>query len=110
MPNLTKMINHEQDLSRVTLLFAAYRHYLKYKVDDNGLSYEIAEPWITSEDQELISSDNVLDFLNISAFRSISLGTVIPFTTLYISFTERIKNEGIKPVLQSIIVQPKISS
>ncbi|MDV3865865.1 mannitol dehydrogenase [Elizabethkingia anophelis] len=110
MPNLIKMINHEQDLSRVTFLFAAYRHYLKYKVDDNGLSYEIAEPWITSEDQELISSDNVLDFLNISAFRSISLGTVIPFTTLYISFTERIKNEGIKPVLQSIIVQPKISS
>ncbi|WP_454059629.1 mannitol dehydrogenase family protein [Elizabethkingia ursingii] len=110
MPNLMKMINHEQDLSRVAFLIAVYRHYLKYKVDDNGLSYEIAEPWITPEDQELISSDNPLDFLNISAFRSINLGTVSTFTTPYISFTERIKNEGIKPVLQSIIVQPKISS
>jgi mannitol 2-dehydrogenase len=52
------MINSEQDLSRIAFLIAAYRHYLKYKVDDNGLSYEIAEPLITPEDKALISDDN----------------------------------------------------
>lgn len=107
MPNLMKMINHEQDLSRVAFLIAVYRHYLKYKVDDNGLSYEIAEPWITPEDQELISSDNPLDFLNISAFRSINLGTVSTFTTPYISFTERIKNEGSSLYYNPLLFNPR---
>lgn len=36
MPNFGKMINDGADLTRVAYLIAAYRHYLKYKVDDNG--------------------------------------------------------------------------
>jgi len=43
MPNLAKIIQQEQDTTRVAFLFAAYRHYLKYPTDDRGIAYEIAE-------------------------------------------------------------------
>lgn len=42
MPNFGKMINDGADLTRVAYLIAAYRHYLKYKVDDNGVAFEVA--------------------------------------------------------------------
>ena len=105
MPNLIKMIDNGQDLTRIAFLIAAYRHYLKYQVDDNGLSYEITEPWLTEEDKQLISSHDPMDFLNLSAFRSTSLEAVTLFVVLYTSFADKIKNEGIRHVLQSITVQ-----
>lgn len=45
MPNLIKMIRDHAHLTRVAYLFAAYRHYLKYKTDDKGTTFEVAEPW-----------------------------------------------------------------
>lgn len=105
MPNLIKMIDNGQDLTRVAFLIASYRHYLKYLVDDHGLSYEIHEPWITAEDKKLISSDKSIDFLGLSAFRSTSLKEADSFTAPYILFADRIKNEGLRPVLQSITAQ-----
>lgn len=103
LPNLSKMINDQKDLTRVAFLIASYRHYLKYKVDERGLSYEIAEPWLTAEDEKRIASDNPLDFLDLSAFKSIYLKKVEPFTSLYIPFVNRIKDKGITPVLTSIL-------
>ena len=103
MPNLIKMINSGQDLARVTFLIAAYRHYLKYQTDDTGLSFEISEPWLTPEDKQLIASAQPMDFLKLSAFKSVSLRDVAPFVTSYLSYVDSIKNEGVRPVLQSII-------
>jgi mannitol 2-dehydrogenase len=68
MPNLKKMIGSGQDAKRLAFLFAAYRHYLKYKEDDNNVSFEVAEPWLSPEDEEYIQSDNPVDFLSLSAF------------------------------------------
>lgn len=102
LPNLTKMIGDDKDLIRIAFLFAAYRHYLKYKVDDKGHSYEVAEPWITENDEKLISSDDPIDFLQVSAFKSIDLSSSKKFTELYINFAKNIKNEGVTIVLQSL--------
>ena len=73
MPNLIKMIQDDADLTRVAYLIAAYRHYLKYKTDDKGSSFEITEPWMTQEDMKLIESNEPTDFLSFSAFRSTDL-------------------------------------
>lgn len=103
MPNLAKMINDEQSLTRIAFLIASYRHYLKYKTDDHGIPFEIGEPWLTKDDQILIQSDEPIDFLNLSAFKSIDLkkakGLVIPYT----KFVDDIKNNGTTPVLESIL-------
>lgn len=103
MPNLAKMIGDDKDLTRVAFLFASYRQYLKYKVDDKGHSYDVAEPWISENDEKLISSDNALDFFGLSAFKSIDLKKSDAFTQLYKKFVREIKNEGATQVLESII-------
>ena len=103
MPNLIKMIRNHNDLTRVAYLIAAYRHYLKYKTDDKGISFEIAEPWMTTEDKTLINSDNPMDFLALSAFHSTDLKAADSFVILYRDMVESIKEKGAMPVLESIL-------
>ncbi|WP_027380545.1 mannitol dehydrogenase family protein [Chryseobacterium daeguense] len=102
MPNLIKMIRDNKDLTRAAFLVASYRHYLKYKSDDKGNSYEIAEPWLTKDDETLISSENAVDFLNLSAFKSYDLKSSESFVELYLNFTNQIKNQGVASVLESL--------
>ena len=39
-------------------------------------AYEVNEPWLTKEDRKLIASDDPLDFLALSPFRSTDLRCV----------------------------------
>lgn len=103
MPNLINMIRDHADLTRVAYLIATYRHYLKYKTDDKGASFEIADPWLTTEDETLIGSDNPMDFLALSAFRSTDLKAADAFVNLYLKMVEAIKERGAMPVLESIL-------
>jgi mannitol 2-dehydrogenase len=103
MPNLAKMIKNGQDLNRVAFLIAAYRHYLKYKEDDLQVSYEIAEPWLTLDDKKLIASEDPTKFLELSAFKSVTLSSVKNFMPLYSIYASEIRSEGIRSVLQSIL-------
>ena len=103
MPNLIKMIADGAALKRVAYLIAAYRHYLKYKVDDNGASFEVAEPWLTAEDEAVIASDNPVDFLSLSAFSSTDLKAAQRFVELYLPMVDDIKQRGAMPVLESIL-------
>jgi mannitol 2-dehydrogenase len=103
MPNLIKMIADGAALKRVAYLIAAYRHYLKYKVDDNGASFEVAEPWLTAEDEAVIASDNPVDFLSLSAFSSTDLKAAQAFVELYLQMVDDIKQRGAMPVLESIL-------
>jgi mannitol 2-dehydrogenase len=103
MPNLIKMIADGAALKRVVYLIAAYRHYLKYKVDDNGASFEVAEPWLTAEDEAVIASDNPVDFLSLSAFSSTDLKAAQRFVELYLQMVDDIKQRGAMPVLESIL-------
>jgi mannitol 2-dehydrogenase len=103
MPNLIKMIADGAELKRVAYLIATYRHYLKYKVDDKGASFEVAEPWLTAEDEALIASDNPVDFLGLSAFSSTDLKASQAFVELYLQMVSDIKQQGAMPVLESIL-------
>lgn len=103
MPNLIKMIRDHADLTRLAYLFAAYRHYLKYKTDDNGDTFEVAEPWITPEDEALIASNDPMDFLALSPFQSTDLKVADEFVHLYLQMVDAIKEKGAMPVLESIL-------
>lgn len=103
MPNLIKMIRDNADMTRVAYLIAAYRHYLKYKVDDKGEAFEVAEPWMTKEDEHLIESNEPLDFLSLSAFRSTNLKAADTFVAKYLQMVEAIKKNGAMSVLETIL-------
>lgn len=103
MPNLAKMIEDKADLARITFLFAAYRHYLKYRKDDNGQSFEIAEPWMTSEDEALINSNNPVDFLGLSSFQSVDLKVADQFVSLYQRMVQDLSEMGTRQLLDKIL-------
>ena len=103
MPNLIKMIRDNADLTRVAYLIAAYRHYLKYRTDDNGASFEIAEPWMTAEDTALTESDRPVDFLGLSAFRSTDLKAAPAFVEKYLEMVGAIRRDGAMKTLESIL-------
>ena len=103
LPNLANMIRDKKELTRMAFLLASYRHYLTYKTDDNGQAFTVAEPWLTPEDVQLIDSDEPIAFLYLSAFSSLDLPSAEPFVIVYRTFVERIKQHGIRVVLQSIL-------
>lgn len=103
MPNLVKMITHHADLIRVAYLIAAYRHYLKYRTDDLGASFEIAEPWMTHDDEALISSDDPVDFLGLSAFMLTDLKQSPEFVGLYLDKVAGIREKGAMTTLETIL-------
>lgn len=103
MPNLIQMIRDHADLTRVAYLIAAYRHYLKYKTDDKGTAFDVAEPWMTPQDETLINSNDPLDFLALSAFRSTELKAAGEFVEPYLKMVDAIRQHGAMPVLESIL-------
>ncbi len=103
MPNLIKMIAGHADLTRVAYLIAAYRHYLKFKTDDSGVAFDVAEPWMNADDEKLINSDDAVDFLGLSAFRSTDLKAAGEFVPLYLKMTNAISEQGAMAVLESIL-------
>jgi len=103
IPNLEKMLADRKDISRIAFLVAAYRQYLKYKIDDNGQVFDIAEPWITQEDLQILTSDEALDFLDFSALKSIDLKASSEFTNHYVDFAKQLKDNSMKSVLTSVL-------
>lgn len=103
IPNLKKMLNDKKDITRIAFFVATYRHYLKYKTDDNGEVFDIAEPWITQEDLQILDSSEALDFLEFSALKSINLKAYKDFIDCYIDFVQQLKNNTAKSVLASIL-------
>lgn len=103
MPNLMKMIRDHADLTRIAYLIAAYRHYLKYKIDDKGIAYDIAEPWMTEQDKVVIDSNEPIDFLALSPFQCTDLKAAPEFVRLYLQMVAEIKEKGAMLVLESIL-------
>lgn len=103
VPNLAKMIRDHKDLTRVAYLIAAYRDYLKYHTDDNGNSFEIAEPWLTDNDRLLIASEDPKDFLGLSAFGGVDMKSSPVFVELYEKFCHEIRVNGAMATLETII-------
>ena len=105
VPNLVKMIRDNADLTRVAYLLAAYRHYLKYRKDDNGAVFDIAEPWISENDRNLVSSEDVLDFLGFSAFKGTDLKASGKFVSRYMEMAEAIVKNGAMKTLETILTE-----
>lgn len=104
MPNLTKMVADGKDLTRVTYLFAAYRHYLKYHTDDLGQDFRVDDPWLTVEDWTVINSDDSAAFLHISPFRMTDLRKSKRFTDRYLHFVTAIKENGAMKTLEDEVL------
>ncbi len=73
MPNLIKMIADGADLTRQAFAIACYRVYLHRSTDDNSEKFEWAEPGVTEVDRKLITSDDDVEFLHLSAFTATDL-------------------------------------
>lgn len=108
MPNLIKMIHDKADMTRVAFSIASYRHYLKYRVDDRGVSFDINDPWLTMEDIQLIESNNPIDSLSLSAFRSIDLKRASSFVETYTQMVEGLKSKGVLALLETIVKRSTI--
>lgn len=101
-PNLTKMVRDGKELKRLAFLIAAYRHYLKYEVDDCGNHYDVAEPRMTPETAALVNSDNPIDFLDAEAFAGAGLKDSAAFKADYLKYVDEIKSAGVKSLLESM--------
>lgn len=66
---------------------------MKYKTDDNGTKFEIAEPWLTATDDILIASNSPIDFLSLSPFQSTELKAADEFVELYLQMVNAIKEK-----------------
>jgi mannitol 2-dehydrogenase len=90
-------------MTRVAFFVASYRHYLKYKVDDKGATYEINDPWLTKTDEALIASDEPLDFLALSPFGSTDLKAAYAFVDKYLEYVAALKKRTALEVVGDII-------
>ena len=103
VPNLTKMIADNKDLTRVAFLIASYRAYLKNKIDDNGAAYEIGEPWLTNEEYAFVENENPEAFLNFKPFKGCPLASSQNFMQLYLNFVKEINDQDTLSVLKTIV-------
>ena len=103
VPNLLKMLKDNKNLKRMAFLISTYRHYLKYQEDDNGISYEIAEPWMTKEDELIIASEEPLYFLTLSPLKSLDFSESEQFLKYYSKFVIDIKEQGVGLVLKNLV-------
>ncbi len=103
MPIAKEMLKAGYKMDRVAYLIAAYRHYLKYKTDDNGDLFDIFEPCLTDADSEKLSSDDATLFLKALPFADVCMDNYPDFVKLYVSMADKIKAQGAMTVLESII-------
>ena len=103
MPNLKKMLADGRDITREAYLIAAYRRYLKFRRDDNGQPFEIAEPWMTDADRRMIENEDPLDFLSMSAFAGVQLASDRRFVDKYLDMVDQIDRSGAMSTLESIL-------
>ncbi|WP_313001647.1 mannitol dehydrogenase family protein [Chryseobacterium gleum] len=100
VPTLKKMIAAKQNLERIALLIATYRHYLKVQKDDYGSPYEINEPWLSEKEKENIHADNILAFLMLPIFQDLNLTENTEFIDSYSKYVLLIEIKGMKSTLE----------
>lgn len=103
VPNLKKMIVSGADTVRVAYLLACYRHYLKYRIDDNGEMFDINEPWLTDDDRSKFECDDPLAFLSFSPFAGIGLESCGSFAGTYVRMVDEIRRHGAIEVLKTVL-------
>lgn len=61
-------------------------------------------PWLTEEDRKLIASDDPLDFLALSPFRSTDLKVADKFVNQYRNMVEKLEEDGVLSVLEKMVL------
>lgn len=103
MPIAKQMVASKDNMVRIAYLIAAYRHYLKYRIDDKGVAFDIFEPAITEADLAKIDNDDAVAFLTASPFVMVDLVADPKFVDLYLDMVSNIKSLGAMATLESII-------
>ena len=73
-------------------------------IDDKGVPYEVNDPGLSDRDQDLIKSDNPLDFLNLSCFADVDLSLSKQFVDWYLKWYKRIEEKGILNTMEELLV------
>ncbi|MFI3296860.1 MAG: mannitol dehydrogenase family protein [bacterium] len=103
VPVAAKMIANNDDMTRIAYLMATYRHYVKYRTDDNGEAFDIFDPWFTEADLNIIAGDDAVAFLSTSPFTGVDFAAHAPFIEIYLSMVDNVKTNGAMATLKSII-------
>ncbi len=103
MPIVKNMVANGVNMERIAYLIAAYRHYLKYQIDDKAATFEIFEPAITADDLAKIANDDAVTFLAASPFAMVDLVEYPKFVDLYLDMVNKIKEHGAMAILESVI-------
>ncbi len=103
MPIAKQMVAAKDNMTRIAYLIAAYRHYLKYRIDDDCVAFEIFEPTITDADWAKIQNEDAVAFLTSSPFEMVDLVADPKFVDLYLNMVTEIKEYGAMATLETII-------
>lgn len=102
-PTITAMLNANADMRRIAFFVAAYRLYLRRRKDEKGVAYTIDDPGLVKSDQALIESSQPLDFLGLSCFCGVSLGSSKHFMVWYLKYCRDIESKGILATMDELI-------
>ncbi len=105
LPIVEQMLANGDDMTRIAYLIAAYRHYLKYKVDDSGATFNLFEPQMSDEDAAKYASENAVDALTTATFSTVNLSVNAKFVDLYLSMVRQIKEHGAMMTLETIVTE-----
>ncbi|MFR9651113.1 MAG: mannitol dehydrogenase family protein [Rikenellaceae bacterium] len=102
VPIIAQMLEAKADMSRMAYLIAAYRHYLKYLVDDKGVGYEIFEPTLSAEDLDIIVNVEPAKFLAMQSFAAVDLLAYPKFVDQYLEMVASIEQRGAMQTLLTL--------
>ncbi|HHW49168.1 MAG TPA: mannitol dehydrogenase family protein [Clostridiaceae bacterium] len=103
IPTLKAMLEANADMKRIAFLVAAYRLYLRSDKDERGVSYKIDDPGLLETDQILINSGNPLDFIGLSCFSGVNLGSSNNFIEWYLKYCNDIESKGVLSTMEELI-------
>jgi Mannitol-1-phosphate/altronate dehydrogenases len=103
IPTITAMLKADADMKRIAFIVAAYRMYLRHTEDERGVSYKIDDPGLVENDQMLIGSDKPVDFLGLSCFSGIKLGSSKCFLDCYLECCRNIESKGVLATMMELL-------
>jgi len=102
-PTITTMLKANADMKRIAFLIAAYRLYLRSCKDEKGVPYKIDDPGLVEGDKILINSSEPLEFLRLSCFSGVALGSSERFVESYLKYCNSIEAKGVLPTIEELI-------
>lgn len=102
MPNLGRMLFGGAKTHRLAFLFACYRHYLKYRVDDCGTAFKVDDPWLSEADWAVIDNGKAEEFLGISPFGAVPLSEYPTFVGQFLSDCDALTTGGVRLLIKKI--------